>query len=619
PSSALPTLPLKEGETKHLPYKLITTEPELDEFIAGIGDVLAIDTETTGLDQMTARAVGISLATSPHHGVYIPLRHTKKSESLFDDDSASHVQLDINIVREKLWPILKNKNIIKVGHNLKYDFHVLENEGWATDEIAPYDDTMLLSYVLFGTSHGHGLDELAEIYLAHDTIKFGALFPPKMKDADKNFAHIDLQSAAEYAAEDAWITFALYKKFREKLEHNETLHKLYENCDRPLMRVLLHMERIGVMADQSRLASLSEIFHKQLATLQKEIWHLAGREFNIASPKQLGELLYDELKLPGGGKSKSTDAATLAEISSEHPVVAKVLEWRSVAKLAGTYADALPRQIASDGRIHTTYLQTSTNTGRLSSRDPNLQNIPIKSELGMEIRKCFVAPRGRTLIALDYSQIQLRLLAHFADVKELKESFAHGRDIHEDTARKIYGIAPGGHVTHAQRAVAKTTNFSIIYGVSPFGLAAQLDIPVGDAKQLIDSYMAGFPEIETYMKNTKEFGAAHGYVMTPWGRRIELPDVKNPRSRSYALRAAINAPIQGFEADLMRFAMVKIDEMIRGEQIKMILQVHDEIVFECDEDSAEDWAQKIEHVMESVTKLSVPIVADYSISKDWKK
>ncbi|MCL1902387.1 MAG: DNA polymerase I [Alphaproteobacteria bacterium] len=617
------TKTMPHHERKGKPYKLIDSESELDAFLAGVEDILAFDTETTGLNQMTARVVGISLATKPDFGVYIPIRHATKSHDLFGDDKSAisnqQSAISLDAVKRKLWPVFKNHHVTKIGHNLKYDLHILENEGWNTDEIAPIDDTMLLSYALYGTNHGHGLDELAKLYLDHDNIPFDSLFPPRTRDADKDFSHVDPERAAEYSAEDSYISFALYKLFRAQLDGKEQLKKLYENCDRPLVRILMHMERDGVMVDQSRLHHLSGIFHKQSDSLQHEIWKLAGREFNIGSPKQLGEILFDHLKLPGGGKNKSTDVGVLTEIADAHPIVQKILEWRSLMKLSGTYTDALPRQIAADGRIHTTYLQTSTNTGRLSSRDPNLQNIPIKTELGAQIRKCFVAAPGHILVSADYSQIQLRLLAHVADVAELKRAFLAGEDIHDATARHIFKIPHGHPVPKELRARAKTTNFSIIYGVSPFGLAAQLDISRDEAKNIIDAYLSGFPEIKDYMERTKEFATAHGYVMTPWGRRIELPDVRNPRMRAYALRAAINAPIQGFEADLMRFAMVKISEKINRDEIKMIMQIHDEIVFECGEAHAEHFAKIIKLDMESVAKLSVPIVADTNISKDWEK
>lgn len=599
-------------------FKTILNEKDLVEFLSTIKDVLAIDTETTGLDQMQDKIVGISLASSSEYGVYIPIRHKNKQTDLFGDkEIIAPTQLSIDSVKKKLWPFLVNQKIVKIGHNLKYDLHILANEGWDTAAIDPIDDTMLMSYVLHGTLHSHGLDELARVYLDHENISFDSLFSPK--DKEKNFDTVSIDNAAPYSAEDSYICFALYELFREKLNKNEKLKKLYENCDLPLLPILLKVERNGVMVDKNKLNHLSKIFHIQLTTLEKDIWGMAGHEFNIASPKQLATVLFDELKL-SANKKRSTDADALTELMEYHPIVEKILNWRSIAKLAGTYADALPRQIGNDGRIHTTYLQTSTNTGRLSSRDPNLQNIPIKTELGEEIRKCFVAPENRVLISADYSQIQLRLLADVADVKMFKETFQKNLDIHEQTARKIFGIATDSPVPKDLRRAAKTVNFSIIYGISSFGLAAQLNVSRSEAQNIINSYMAGLPEIKNYMEKIKAFVTDHSCVYTPWGRRIELPDIKNPRLRAYALRAAINAPIQGFEADLMRFAMVKIDKKLENNpHIKMIMQVHDEMVFECDRDMAEDFAKQIKSEMESVAKLSVPLLAEYNIDTSWGK
>ena len=348
---------------------------------------------------------------------------------------------------------------------------------------------------------------------------------------------------------------------------------------------------------------------------------MVGHEFNIASPKQLATILFDELNLPAK-KNRSTDADTLTDLSEHHPVIEKILNWRSVFKLAGTYADALPHQIADDGRIHTTYLQTSTNTGRLSSRNPNLQNIPIKTELGEEIRKCFVASSGNTLISVDYSQIQLRLLADVANVKMFKDTFNHGLDIHEQTARKIFHISDDKPVPKDLRRAAKTINFSIIYGISPFGLANQLNISRDSAKKIIDSYMAELPEIKEYIDYVTNYVFEHYCVYTPWHRRVEIPEARNPRLRGYAARAAINAPIQGFEADIMRRAMVTINDKIvtpNSDKIKMLLQVHDEIVFECDENVAQHFAELIKQEMENITKLSVPLIAESVISPIWDK
>ena len=609
------------NKNKQLTSETITTVDELDKFLATVDDVIAIDTETTGLNYLDSKIVGISLATNDSHGVYIPIRHRIGSDDLFTENTIAPNQLDIDTVYKKLWPIFTNKNITKVGHNLKFDLHMFANDGWDIYQISPVDDTMLISYALHGTLHGHGLDELAQKYLAHINIPFSSLFPPKTRDADMHFDTLDISAATPYAAEDATICMALYKLMRPQLDKNDKLRELYETCDLPLMPVLIKMERAGVLVNRDGLLQLSGVFHNQLTQLESEIWQMAGHEFNIASPKQLATILFDELNLPAN-KKRSTDAETLNDLLDAHPIIEKILNWRSIAKLAGTYADALPRQIASDGRIHTTYLQTSTNTGRLSSRDPNLQNIPIKTELGEEIRKCFVAPNGRVLISADYSQIQLRLLADVADVHTFKETFNAGRDIHEQTARQIFGIASDAPVPRDLRRAAKTVNFSIIYGISSFGLSGQLGISRPDAQNIINSYMAGLPEIKKYIEYIKDFATTHACVYTPWGRRIELPEVRNPRMRAYAMRAAINAPIQGFEADLMRRAMVNIDRDIvqpNPDKIKMIMQVHDEIIFECDENVANDFAQQIESTMENVAKLSVPLAADYVIGKYWGK
>ena len=600
---------------------IIRTIDELDAFLADVKSVIAFDTETTGLNQITDKIVGISLATNSSCGAYIPIRHRTSSSNLFMTDTIAPNQLDIETVRAHIWSVFTNPNITKVGHNIKYDLHIFENEGWDTSAIRPIDDTMLLSYALHGSLHGHGLDELAMKYLNHTNISFASLFPGVTRDSDKHFDTLDINIAAPYAAEDASVCMALYELMRPQLDANQELRKLYETCDLPLLPILLKMERNGVLVNRQGLQSLSGAFHNQLAELEGEIWKLVGHEFNIASPKQLGTILFDELKLPSNTK-RSTDAETLNEMIDTHPIIEKILSWRSIAKLAGTYADALPKQIASDGRIHTTYLQTSTNTGRLSSRDPNLQNIPIKTELGEEIRKCFIAPEGRMLISVDYSQIQLRLLADVADVPTFRETFNNGEDIHEQTARKIFGIAKNAPVPRDLRRAAKTVNFSIIYGISSFGLSGQLGISRAAAADIINSYMAEIPQIKKYIDDIHNFVTKNAYVYTPWGRRIELPDIKNSRTRAYAMRAAVNAPIQGFEADIVRRAMVDIDKNIiqtNSDAISMIMQVHDEIIFECDENRAQEFAEKIKSAMENVTHISVPLVAEYVIGKQWGK
>lgn len=602
-------------------FIVIRTVAELDEFLSNVKSVIAFDTETTGLNQESDKIVGISLAVDSIRGAYIPIRHQTSTGDLFATNTIAPNQLDIETVRKHIWPVFTDKRVVKVGHNLKYDLHILENEGWNTSAIRPIDDTMLLSYALHGSLHGHGLDELATKYLGHTDISFASLFPAGTRDADRHFDMLPIDTAAPYAAEDASVCMALYELMRPELDANEKLRELYETCDLPLMPILMQMERNGVLVNRAGLASLSGAFHDQLTKLEREIWDLAGHEFNIASPKQLGTILFDELHLPENRK-RSTDAETLNDMIDAHPIIEKILSWRSIAKLAGTYADALPKQIASDGRIHTTYLQTSTNTGRLSSRDPNLQNIPIKTELGEEIRKCFVAPAGCKLISVDYSQIQLRLLADVANVKTFRETFNAGDDIHEQTARKIFGIAKNAPVPREMRRAAKTVNFSIIYGISSFGLAGQLGVSRPAAAEIINSYMSGIPEIKKYIDDIHKFAERNACVYTPWGRRIELPEIKNPRMRAYALRAAVNAPIQGFEADIVRRAMVEIDKNIvqpNRDIIKMIMQVHDEIIFECDATRANEFAEKIKHAMETVTKISVPLVAEYVIGEKWGK
>lgn len=617
----IPESPKPESTLGKMEFVTISKESELDEFLSHVSDVIAFDTETTGLNQISDKIVGISLAYDDAHGAYIPIRHITKSSDLFGTDTIAPNQMSIESVYKKLWPIFTNPKITKVAHNLKYDLHILSNEGWDITKISPIDDTMLLSYALNGATHGHGLDELAEKYLNHTDIKFDDLFDTKTKDSDKHFETLPIDTATKYSGEDSVVCFALYKLFRPQLNANEKLRELYETCDIPLCPILCLMETYGVAVNRDRLNQLSGVFHRQLEKLEKEIYELSGHEFNVASPKQLAVVLFDELHLPTS-KKQSTDAATLNDLVDAHPIIDKILTWRSISKLAGTYADALPHQIANDGRIHTTFLQTSTNTGRLSSRNPNLQNIPIKTELGEEIRKCFVAEPGKTLISVDYSQIQLRLLADVANVEMFRETFNRGLDIHEQTARKIFNIPQNEPVPKDLRRAAKTINFSIIYGISAFGLANQLNITRDAAKKIIDSYMAGLPEIKEYIDYITEFVLKNHFVYTPWHRKIEIPEAANPRMRGYATRAAINAPIQGFEADIVRRAMVNVYNKIivpNTDKIKMILQVHDEMIFECDETVAEHFADLIKNEMERVTKLSVPLLAESIISPVWDK
>ncbi|MDR1826074.1 MAG: hypothetical protein LBQ49_00090 [Rickettsiales bacterium] len=450
------------------------------------------------------------------------------------------------------WGKLIDPNIKKIAWDWKTIFHKLDTQGFDVSKIQPIDDVMLMNYAANKTLRGELLDDY----------------------------HAFIANPA----------------------------KVYE-MDLAILRPLFQMEKNGVLVDVKKLNEISESLHARADELQIKIWESAGEEFNIASPKQLGEILFDKLKLPSG-KKRSTDADVLTELAPVSEVARLVLEWRSITKLSGTYTDALPKSIGADGRIHTTYLQTSTNTGRLSSVNPNLQNIPIKSDIGGEIRKCFVAAPGHVLIAADYSQIQLRILADMADVRVLKDAFRDGKDIHSETALKLFGM-----VTPENRRIAKTINFSIIYGVSPFGLAAQLNAPVAAAAKIIEDYMGGFPEIKDYIERTKKVALAQGFVETPMGRKIFFPDINNPRLRSYSLRAAVNAPVQGYEADIMRVAVARLGEL----PIKMILQVHDEIVFECPVADAENYACRIKGIMEGAALISVPLVAEYSISDVWDK
>ena len=621
PVTEIPTAPETPSILGEMNIVTISNESQLDEFLSHIKDIVAFDTETTGLNQIDDKVVGISLAYDDTHGAYIPIRHLTKSMDLFGGGNLAANQLSIETVYKKLWPIFINPSITKIAHNIKYDLHILSNEGWDITKIKPIDDTMLLSYALHGALHGHGLDELAEKYLGHQDIKFEDLFDAKIKDCDRHFETLSIDTATKYSGEDSIVCMALYNLMRPQLNENKKLRELYETCDLPLCLILCLMEKQGVAVNRERLNQLSSVFHKQLEKLETEIYDLAGHEFNVGSPKQLATVLFEELHLPAK-KKQSTDADTLNDLLDHHPIIEKILNWRSIAKLASTYADTLPHQIAKDGRIHTTYLQTSTNTGRLSSRNPNLQNIPIKTELGEEIRKCFVASPNKTLISVDYSQIQLRLLADVANVTVFKENFNAGLDIHEQTARKIFNIPDSTIVPKDLRRAAKTINFSIIYGISAFGLANQLNISRDEAKKIIDSYMAGLPEIKEYIDHITKFVFEKHCVYTPWGRRIEIPEASNPRMRGYVARAAINAPIQGFEADIVRHAMVNVYNNIvvpNSDKIKMILQVHDEIIFECDEKYAKDFAKKIQTEMENVTKLSVPLLTEAIISPIWDK
>lgn len=497
-------------------------------------------------------------------------------------------------IKSILLDIFKNKNLLKIGFDLKNIFHILNFTSFDIQEIENFDDILLISYLINGLSI-KDLNSLFEKYLG--------------ESSDNTFF-----SEKKY---EITLINSVYKILKQSLEEEQDLLNIYKNYDLPLLKILFKMEKVGISLDKERLFEISNEFHNSLNKIEEEIFNISGTTFNISSPKQLGNVLFDKMGLPSN-KNRNTDAETLSELIELSPIVEKILEYRSISKLISTYTDSLPKDIKEDGRVHTTYMQTSTNTARLSSRDPNLQNIPIKTEEGRKIRNCFVSLKGKDLVSLDYSQFQLRLLADIADVKVFKDTFKSGLDIHKQTAKKIFNIKNDSDVSSEQRRIAKTVNFSIIYGVSAFGLAKQLQTTQTEAKYIIDSYMQELKEVKDYIEETKEFAKKNGFVRTPWGRKIFLDLNNRFINQQYLLRAAINAPVQGFEADIMRFIMKEIDkEISKDEHAKMILQIHDEIVFEVESNFSEEFAKKIKNIMENSVKLSLPLKADYTIGNNW--
>ncbi|WP_287998265.1 DNA polymerase I [Acidiphilium sp.] len=593
------------------PYVTIDSEAELDRWIAEIRHAgrFAIDTETTGLNPRHAKLVGISVATAPGRAAYIPLGH---------EDGP---QLPRPLALERLAPVLADPSILKIFHNAKFDLHVLERAGLA--DATPVDDTMLMSYTLGAGRHGHGMDELSALHLDHRPISYDEVTGTGRSRV--SFAAVPIDRATAYAAEDADVTLRLWLLLRPRLRTEAAL-ALYETMERRLLSVLLGMERAGIMVDRADLESMSAEFARRMDDIQREIEKLAGRAFNPGSPKQLGEILFDEMGLPGGKRTKTgawgTDATVLEELAaSGHDLPVRVLEWRQLQKLKSTYADALVGEIdIADQRVHTSFSQAITTTGRLSSNEPNLQNIPIRTSEGARIRRAFIAAPGKALISADYSQIELRLLAHVADIPALKESFAKGEDIHARTAAEVFGLPMEGMDPMVRRR-AKAINFGIIYGISAFGLARQLGIENSEAKRFIDAYFARYPEIRRYMNETAEFARTHGYVLTPFGRRCYVPGIteKNPARRGYAERQAINAPLQGGAADIIKRAMVRLPAAIRdaGLDAVMLLQVHDELVFEAPKDQAEATAKLACAVMQGAASLSVPLLVETGIGANW--
>ena len=608
-------------------YELVQSLEALDRWIAAARSVgtIAVDTETNSLDAVKAELVGISLSTAPGRACYIPLNHGSPSAGQLDfggtDDRPEQIPLDLALARLK--PLLEDDSILKVAHNAKYDIQVFASYGIA---LAPIDCTMLLAYTLGAGQHGMSMDELAEREFGHETIKYKDV--AGSGKSHKGFAAVPLDQALAYAAEDADITLRLHQRLkpRVRLAHLATL---YETIDRPLPPVVAAMERAGIKVDRVELQRLSADFGQRMTQLEQEIHDLAGVAFNVGSPKQLGEILFDKLKLPGGKKGKTgaygTDAAILEELATQHPLPARLLDWRQLAKLKSTYTDALIEQInPKTGRVHTSFALAATSTGRFSSTDPNLQNIPVRTEEGRKIRRAFVAEPGNLLLSADYSQIELRLAAHVADIDALKKAFRDGLDIHAMTASEVFGVPIEGMDPMIRRS-AKAINFGIIYGISAFGLAAQLSIPQGEAAAYIKAYFARFPEIRDYMERTKAFCRDHGYVETLFGRRCHMPGIKdsNPARRAFSERAAINAPLQGTAADIIRRAMSRLPARLAAEGLKavMLLQVHDELVFEVPEAEVTQAAAVIKSVMETAcapaVTLSVPLVVETGSASNW--
>ncbi|MGB3553559.1 MAG: DNA polymerase I [Jannaschia sp.] len=587
--------------------------------IAAEGAV-AVDTETTSLDEMRAELVGVSLAVAPGVACYIPLTHRTGGGDLFDTDALAEGQLEKARALEMLRPMLEDASILKIGQNMKYDVKILAREGI---DMAPVDDTMLLSYALHGGLHGHGMDLLSDRYLNHQCIPIKELIGTGK--AKVTFDRVEIDKAAPYAAEDADVTLRLWRTFKPRL-HSARVTQVYETLERPLVPVLARMEMAGIRVDREVLSRMSGAFAQKMAGLEEEIHAKAGRPFNVGSPKQLGEILFDELGLEGGKKGKTgaygTGADVLEDLATEHELPRLILDWRQISKLKSTYTDALQEHINPEtGRVHTSYSIAGANTGRLASTDPNLQNIPVRTEEGRRIRTAFVAPEGRVLVSLDYSQIELRILAHIAGIDELKQAFREGQDIHAITASQMFGV-PLDQMTPDVRRQAKAINFGVIYGISGFGLARNLRIPRAEAQAFIDTYFERFPGIRAYMDDTIRFAKEHHRVETLFGRRIHTPEIAaSGPAAGFARRAAINAPIQGSAADVIRRAMIRMDAAIEGLDAKMLLQVHDELLFEVAEDDVDALIERARDVMEGanmpVVDLSVPLIVDAGQGANW--
>ena len=604
-------------------YETICDASALQKWIDSVYSrgYVAIDTETTGLNDMRADLVGISLCIEAGSAAYLPLRHCDgEVDDLFATDRLIEGQMDQTDALGMLKPMLEDPAIMKIGQNMKYDAKILARVGI---KINPIDDTMLISYAQNGGLHNHGMNFLSERYLDHVPIPIKTLLGTGKSAI--TFDSVPIDEATRYAAEDADITLRLWQNLKPKL-HLKKVTTVYETLERPLVPILVEMEMNGIKVDRDSLSRMSNGFAQKMAALEFEIHELAGRSFNLGSPKQLGEILFDEMSMPGGKKGKTGAYATgvdvLEELAMEHVLPGRVLDWRQLSKLKSTYTDALQEHIHPEtGRVHTSYSIAGTSTGRLASTDPNLQNIPIRSEDGRKIREAFVADTGNSLVALDYSQIELRILAHIADIGTLKQAFADGIDIHSLTASQMFDV-PLAEMTPEIRRKAKAINFGVIYGISGFGLARNLRIPRAEAQAFIDTYFKRFPEIRTYMDDTVMFAKENGYVKTLFGRKIHTPEIgaKGPHA-GFAKRAAINAPIQGTAADVIRRAMIRMPDAISGIPAKMLLQVHDELLFEVENSAVDQLKLVAKEVMEQASlptiKLDVPLIVDAGVGQNW--
>lgn len=585
---------------------------------------VAVDTETTSLDEMVADLVGVSLALAPGRAAYVPLGHTEGDGDLLGAAKRAEGQMGLEAALAILGPMLEDPATLKIGQNLKYDMKVLARYGIT---VAPIDDTMLLSYATGAGLHSHGMDALSKRLLDHEPIPIKSLLGSGKSQI--TFDRVPIAQAAPYAAEDADVTLRLHRVLKPALLR-ERVVTVYETLERPLVPVLAQMERHGIKVDRDALSRLSNTFAQRMAALEDEIHTLAGEKFNVGSPKQLGEILFDRMSLQGGERSAKsgayvTDADTLEQLAAQgHDLPARVLDWRQLSKLKGTYTDALQGHInAETGRVHTSFSLAATTTGRLASTDPNLQNIPVRTEEGRRIREAFIAEPGNVLLSLDYSQIELRILAHIADIPALKQAFRDGLDIHAMTASEMFGVPIEGMDPMIRRQ-AKAINFGVIYGISAFGLSNNLRIPQAEAKAFIDRYFERFPGIRTYMERTRAFARQHEHVTTLFGRKVHTPEInaKGPRA-SFAYRAAINAPIQGTAADIIRRAMIRVPAALAREGLsaRMLLQVHDELLFEVREAEADATIACVKAVMEQAAHpavhLDVPLVVDAGKGPSW--